>query len=200
MPTEDVIIRFFASVDEKLHDVKKHPQAKMYPAEVVTIGLLFALKGGHYRAFYRWFDANYRSLFPNLVEMSRLFRLLQRFSLLTDRFLASTTFWTIIDSYSIELIHPMREGRSKQQIGTKGKSNGRWIVGIKLAWLINEDGFVVDWCWEGTNKYDGIFRELATQFDGQTIVLSDLGFRQKDAPPSNIKHCEKGNVERALLN
>jgi hypothetical protein len=23
------------------------------------------------------------------------------------------------------------------RIGKKGKSNGRWIVGIKLAWLIN---------------------------------------------------------------
>ena len=39
----------------------------------------------------------------------------------------------VIDTYGIELIHPMREGRSPQQIGRKGLSNHRWIVGGKLC-------------------------------------------------------------------
>ena len=199
MSTEEIIIRLLCIVDERLRHVNKHPQAKMHPTEIVTIGLLFALKGGHYRAFYRWFDANYRPLFPHLLEMSRLFRALRRYAFLTDRFLEAPTFWTIIDSYGIELIHPRREGRSKRQIGTKGISNGRWIVGIKIAWLINQDGFVVDWCWEGAHEYDGIFRELATQYDGETITLSDFGFREKDASPSNLKHCEKGTWNERYL-
>jgi hypothetical protein len=38
----------------------------------------------------------------------------------------------LIDTYGIELIHPMREGRSPQHIGRKGLSNHRWIVGGKL--------------------------------------------------------------------
>ena len=38
----------------------------------------------------------------------------------------------------IELIHPIREGRSPQQIGRKGLSNHRWIAGGKLCLLLNQ--------------------------------------------------------------
>jgi hypothetical protein len=50
-----------------------------------------------------------------------------------------------MDTYSIELIHPMREGRSPQQIGRKGLSNHRWIVGGKLGLLLNQWGLIVAW-------------------------------------------------------
>jgi hypothetical protein len=39
----------------------------------------------------------------------------------------------------------MREGRSPQQIGRKGLSNHRWIVGGKLCLLLNQWGLVVAW-------------------------------------------------------
>ncbi len=45
MSTEDFIIELFCRVDDELLDVKKHPQAKLYPSEVVVIALLFSLKG-----------------------------------------------------------------------------------------------------------------------------------------------------------
>jgi hypothetical protein len=45
----------------------------------------------------------------------------------------------VIDSYGTELICPGREGRSPQQIGRKGKSNKRWIVGGKLLAAFTED-------------------------------------------------------------
>jgi hypothetical protein len=38
------------------------------------------------------------------------------------------------------LIRPIREGRSPQQIGRKGVSNHRWIVGGKLCLLVNQYG------------------------------------------------------------
>jgi hypothetical protein len=107
-------------------------------------------------------------------------------------FLASPSFFTVVDTYGSELIHPRREGRSKQQIGKKGKSNGRWIVGVKLAWLITDQGEVVDWAWLPANESDNAFRPLATGYDGETIALSDLGFREKDAPQLNLKYCERG--------
>ena len=102
------------------------------------------------------------------------------------------SFFTIIDTYGIELIHPRREGRSPNQLGKKGKSNGRWIVGIKLAWLVNHRGEVVDWSWDTANEPDNLFRETATQYDEVTITLSDLGFRKQDALQQNLKYCEKG--------
>src|SRR3712207_7399375 len=58
-------------------------------------------------------------------------------------------------------------------------SNGRWIVGIKIAWLVNDAGEVVDWHWDTANEPDNLFRELGTKYDGQTIVLTDLGLDRK---------------------
>ncbi len=54
MTTEDIIITIFCDVDDHLPEITKHSQAKLYPSELVTIGILFALKGGYFRAFYRW--------------------------------------------------------------------------------------------------------------------------------------------------
>ena len=48
MTTEDIIIQIFCFVDEEMKEIPKHPQAKLYPSELVTIGILFALKGGHF--------------------------------------------------------------------------------------------------------------------------------------------------------
>ena len=62
MSTEEIIIRLFCIVDDQLGPVKKRSDAKLYPSEIVTIGLLFALKGGHFSAFYRWLANNYRTL------------------------------------------------------------------------------------------------------------------------------------------
>jgi hypothetical protein len=66
-----------------------------------------------------------------------------------------------------------------------------------LAWLINDEGEVVDWTWDTANEPDNVFRPLATGYDGETIALADLGLREEDAPPSNIHCCERGtwNVE-----
>jgi hypothetical protein len=192
MPTDEIIIRLFCMVDDHLGAVNKRSDAHLYASEIVTIGLLSALKGGRFRAFYRWLHANYRVFFPKLPERSRLQRLLRDYAGLTLDFLAEPSFFTIVDTYGIELIHPRREGRSEQQIGKKGKSNGRWIVGIKLAWLINDVGEVVDWSWDTANAPDNVFRPLATGYDGKTIALADQGLREKDALPSNIKVCERG--------
>jgi hypothetical protein len=160
MPTDEIIIRLFCMVDDQLGPVNKRSDAHLYPSEIVTIGLLFTLKGGRFRAFYRWLEANYRVWFPTLPERSRLQRLLRDHADSALEFLADPTFFTVVDAFGIELIHLRREGRSKHQIGKKGKSNGRWIIGIKLAWLINDAGEVVDWSWDTANEPDNVFRDL----------------------------------------
>lgn len=45
MTTEDIIISVFCLVDDQMQEVPKQRQAKLYPSELVTIGLLFALIG-----------------------------------------------------------------------------------------------------------------------------------------------------------
>lgn len=204
MTTIDIITEIFCLVDDELNDLHKHSQAKLCPSEVVTIGILCALKGGHFRAFYRWLQRDYTALFPGLPDRTRLLRLLETHQDWCDKCLADPSFFTVIDSYPIELIFPIREGRSKQQVGKKGKDKGRWTIGIKYCWLLNNQGQVVDWGWAPLDTHDQEFHPLIERYDGQTIVLSDFGFISAESVPANLKLCEKGTwnermrVETAL--
>jgi len=57
MTTDDIILHIFYLVALSLPVIPRHgfaSQAKLYPSELVTIGILFALKGGYFGTFYRW--------------------------------------------------------------------------------------------------------------------------------------------------
>jgi hypothetical protein len=105
----------------------------------------------------------------------------------------------VIDTYGIELIHPIREGRSPQQIGRKGLSNHRWIVGGKLCLLLNQWGLVVGWDCDTANVADNTFQGLIRQFEERMIVLSDTGFHAAEGDPSNLKLCQRGEWEDRML-
>lgn len=192
MTTKDFIIELFYRIDEQLTEVGKHPQAKLYPGEVVTIAVLFALKGVGNRAFYRWLQRDYLDLFPALPERTRLFRLFFKHQQLTTVFLANPTVMGVIDAYGIELIHPIREGRSLRQVGREGLSNHRWIVGGKLCLVVNQDGLVVAWEAATANVHDTRFQPLIEQFEEEMIILSDTGFNARSGNPKNLKICRRG--------
>lgn len=192
MSTLDFITELFCRVDDAMAHVRKHSQANLYPSEIVTLGILFALKGVGNRAFYRWLKRDYWALFPNLPERTRLFRLIRRHQAWTRHFLVAPTLLGVADTYGIELLHPMREGRSSQQIGKKGKSNHRWIVGGKLAFVLNQFGLVVDWDCDTANVYDAVFQPLVAQFQDVMIVLTDSSFHAKAGDPPNMKVCPRG--------
>src|SRR6516162_7697531 len=66
--TSDFITALFCQVDDQLSGLPKHPEAHLWPSEVVTLGVLHALKGVGNRPFYRWLTRDYRPLFPRLPE------------------------------------------------------------------------------------------------------------------------------------
>src|SRR5438874_1273573 len=199
MTTVELITALFYEVDEQLYAIPKHPEAHLWPSEVVTLGLLHALKGVGNRPFYRWLTRDYRPLFPRLPERTRLFRLLKTHQDWTQGFLAAPTVLGVIDTYGIELIHPMREGRSPQQIGRKGVSNHRWIVGGKLCLLLNQWGLIVGWACATANIADNTFQWLVRQFEERMIVLSDTAFHAAEGDPSNLKLCPRGEWEDRML-
>ena len=192
MTTEDFITELFSRVDDTMSDVANHSQASLHPSEVVTIGLLYAIKGVGTRAFYRWLSQNHLPMFPKLTHRTRLFRRLRTHQSWTKFFLASPTMLGIIDSYGIELIHPVREGRSPRQIGKKGKSNHRWIVGGKLCLVLNHLGLVTAWDCDTANVHDTRFQHLITQFEHEMVILADTGFHAKHGDPPNLKLCKRG--------
>ena len=59
MTADDIILHIFYLVATTMPDKPRHSQAKLYPSELVTIGILFALKGGYFRAYYRWLIRDY---------------------------------------------------------------------------------------------------------------------------------------------
>jgi hypothetical protein len=190
-----IIIAIFCLVDDLMLEVKKYSQAKLYPSELVTIGILFALKGGNFRAFCRWLKRDY----DGLPERTRLERLLKTHQDWCDWLLAVPTFFTVLDSYPLELIFPIREGRSSQQVGRKNKDKGRWSIRVKLCWLLNDQGQVVDWAWATLNTPDQDFNPMVDVCNGETISLSDLGFRCKEGVPDNLKLCAKGTWNERML-
>ena len=71
MTTLDFVTALFYKVDEQMRAIPKHSEAHLWPSEVVTLGLLHALKGVGKHAFYRWLTRDYRALFPRLPERTR---------------------------------------------------------------------------------------------------------------------------------
>ncbi len=199
MSTSDFITELFCRVDDHMRDVPKHSQSKLYPSEIVTLALLFALKGAGNRAFYRWVKRDYVCLFPNLPERTRLFRLFATHKDWADHFLADPTLLGVADSFGIELLHPMREGRSPNQIGRKGTSNRRWIVGAKLCVVLNKLGLVVGWDCATANVWDSAFQPLIASFEEQMIVVTDRGFYLRAGNPSNMKVCKQGTWNERML-
>ena len=192
MTTEDIIIHIFCHVDDEMPDIPKHTQATLYPSELVTIGILFALKGGYFSAFYRWLKRDYAVLFAGIPDRTRLQRLLKTHQDWFDYLLADPSFFTVIDTYPIELLFPIREGRSDRQLGKKSRDKGRWSIGIKLCWLLDTQGRVVAWDWNTMNVSDKHFHHVVEPFVGQTIACADWGFRSTDGVPDNMKLCKKG--------
>lgn len=199
MTTEDLIILIFCAVDNGLGSVPKERNAKLYPSEGITIGILFALKGGRFRAFYRWLKPDYDELFGGLPDRTALQRQLRRYEYGADQLLAEPSLLNVIDSFPIERLFPIRQGRSAQQIGTKNRDKGRWAIGVKLCWILNHAGQVVGWHWLPMNHSDQDFLVLVDLLLADGLVLADLGFRCKAGIPDHLKLCLKGTWNDRML-
>jgi len=199
MTTVNFITELFCRIDDVMVLEPKHPQANLYPSELVTLGMLFALKGVGERAFYRWLTRDYRPLFPHLPERTRLFRLFKAHRAWTDRFLAAPSLLGVADTYGIELRHPRREGRRPEQLGNKGLSNWRWIIGAKVGFVLNHLGLVCAWDCNLASVSDTDFRPLLARFVDQMVVLVDTGFHGHSGDPANMKVCKRGTWNTRML-
>ena len=151
------------------------------------------------RAFHRWLTRDSRPLCPRLHECTRLFRPFTTPQDWAQVFLAAPTVLGVIDMYGIALIHPMREGRSPQQIGRTGLANPRWIVGGTLGLVLNQYGLVVAWDCVTAHVADTTFQGLMRQVEERMIVLSDMGFHAAAGDPVNLNLCRRGEWEDRIL-
>ncbi len=199
MTTEAFISELFYRVDETMRDVPKPPLGSLGPREVVTVGLLFALKGGGNRAFYRWGNRDRRGWFPAVPERTRLLRLFALHRQWTAEFLANPSVLGVVDSYGIELLQPRREGRPAHQSGRKGKSTHRGIVGGKLCLRLNDLGLGVAWDCAGAKAPDSACHPRIEAVEDARIVLSAEGFHAKEGDPRNLKLWRRGTWNTRML-
>jgi hypothetical protein len=208
--TADFIAELFYRVDQAMAAEPRHPQARLWPGEVVTLAILYAMAGGDQRAFYRWAYRDLRPLFPKLPDRTRLFRLFAAHRDWAGRFLADPTCFGVADSFGIELINTLRLGRSPRQIGRRGKCARRWIAGVKLGLVVNSRGQICAWDADVAMTYDAdAFAHLIGRFADAMIVLADSNFHKspfhradyaQDPDPPNLKLCPRGRWgERRLV-
>jgi len=108
----------------------------LWPSEVVTLGLLHALKGVGNCAFYRWLTCDYRSLFPRLPEHTRLFRLFKAHQGWTQAFVAAPTVLGVIDTDGIELFHPQSTvDRPQRALQSSLDCRGQTLSGAEPVWF-----------------------------------------------------------------
>jgi hypothetical protein len=163
------------------------------------LGLLHARKGVGNRAFHRWLTRDYRALFPHVPERTRFFRLCSTHHAWAEVFSDAPTMLGIVDTYGSALIHPIREGRSPQQIGRQGLSNHRWMVGGTLCLMVNQYGLVVAWDCATAKVPDNTFQWLIRQFEERMIILSDTAFHAAEGDPANLQLCRRGEREERIL-
>jgi hypothetical protein len=199
MTTVDFITAWFSEVDEPRRALPTHPEAHLWPREVGTLGRLHALQGGGNRAFSRWLTRDSRTLFPRLPERPRLFRLFTTHQDWPQAFLAAPTVLGVLDTDGIERLHPIREGRRPQQIGRKGLSNHRWMVGGTLCLRLKQWGVIVGWACATAQVAAHIFQWLMRQCDGRMMVLSDPACHAAEGDPANLKRCQRGAWQDRLL-
>ena len=189
---DDIIIGIYCAISGYFGGSdRRHEQGRLWLSELMLCGVLWALKGGSFLSFYRWLAR--RKLFAHVPERSRLQRLLKEHRAATDAFLAEATFFNVIDTFGVEIIHPAREGRSAQSTAVcgKGKSNHRWIVGRKICVRINDTGRIVAYDDNTVNVCDKTFNALAA--DDTSVTLADFNFRDKNGTPATMKICPRGS-------
>lgn len=199
MTTVAFITDLLCRIDDQMPGVPKHSQAKLWPSEIITLGILHALKGVGNRAFYRWLVRDYQTRFPNLPEHTRLFRAFKTPQAWTYGFLATPTTLGVIDRDGIEWLHPVRYGRSRAQCGRNGVSHHRWMVGGKLCLLLNPYGLVVGWSGAPDKAHDTLFHPLLQRVNGRLIVFADRGFHATEGDPGKLKLCSRGEAKERML-
>jgi len=190
------IVLLFWMVDEYTGELEQHHNAKLHPSEIVTLALLKRMTGKAYRRFLVWL--RWSKLFPNLPDYTRLCRLFHQYEPVIEVFSKeiSKEDWAILDSVICDAIHPIREGRGTPWVG-KGKSKGRWMVGIKVVVIVSPKGDILEWCLDTANIHDKHFAWIVEEM--KVKVLTDNGFHSQEGDPENMQICKRGEHNERMV-
>jgi Transposase DDE domain len=195
----DLIFQLFILVDSFCGELPRHTQSKLYPSEIVLLALLRRLKNMSIRRLRIW--ALCTGLFPNLPDFSRLQRLFEQVRHVLKSMGKSLTprRWLVVDSKLCEAIHPVREGRHPSAWKAKNKSKGRWMVGPKVAILLDDRGHLVNWEIQPGNAHDTWFNALFHEVGQSETVLADGGFKSAQDHPDWLSICKRAEHNERMI-
>lgn len=146
MATVNFITEWFCRINDVRVLEPKHPQANLYPSELVTLGMSFALKGGGERAFYRWLTRDYRPLFHHLPERTRLFRLFKAHRTGPTVFWRNPACWAWPIPMGSNCCIPGAKAAARRNWATRACPIGAGSLGRRWA----SCSIISDWCVPGT--------------------------------------------------
>jgi hypothetical protein len=192
MTTVACIVALYGQVDAHMHGLPNQPHATVWPSEVVTLGVRHALTGVGHRAFSRGLTRDPRAWFPRLPERPRRFRRFLTPQAGTAPFWASPTGLGVIATSGLEVIHPIREGRSPRPIGRTGLAKPRWLVGGNVCRLLNQWGWVGAWEGATATVSDQPLPPLLRPCAAQMMVRSETAFPAAEGDPTHLKRGRRG--------
>lgn len=169
MISNDKVIEIFCVIDDFCKEInqiidknalvantkkkKRNRKSKMSDSEVITIMLLFHLKG--YRCLKHFYlnhvTKHMKNDFPETVSYNRFVELQKKSVLLMTIFLQSCCLGkcsgiSFLDSTVLKACHYKREKQNKvfKGIANKGRGTMGWFFGFKLHIVINERGEIID--------------------------------------------------------
>jgi hypothetical protein len=174
---ENKLIEIFCHVDDfnkvfinelQTHQMSDGSRKRIKPcsmseSEVMTIVIYFHLM--RYRDFKHYYlfhvCRNMRSYFPHLVSYNRFVELMQSTLLpmvvfLKVKRLGKCTGISFIDSTPLRACHIKREHSHKvlKGLATKGQCSIGWFFGLKLHFVINDKGEILDFVLTPANTND----------------------------------------------
>jgi len=162
------------------------PEGHLSLSEVLCLMLLqpilkpaWTLKG-----YCRWLEANFKYLFPNLVEYSRLRRLFnnaQEYSVIILQKLANAhSFGLVVDGTAVGVMEAVRGPNAKSFRNARkvvSASKKQWYWGFLLELVIDQQGLIAFWS-VGTQAEVRQVEEILDDLT-ERWVLGDKGNRGK---------------------
>jgi len=78
-------------------------------------------------------------------------------------------------------------------------SNHRWIIGGKLAVVLNKWGLVSGWAADTANVHDSAFQPLVARFAEEMIVRTQVNFVRGEGNLPNMKVCLRGTWPERMV-
>ena len=191
MNDETIITCIFALIDDVVQgfetDPHPGPDGRLSLSEILTLMVLQSIlkPGWTLKGYCRWLEANLKSLFPGLVEYSRLRRLFNQareyLVVVLQRLARMDSFGLVADGTPVGVMEAVRGKFAKSfRNGRKVKSASKrqWYWGFLLELLIAQDGLIAFFS-VGTaaeiRQLENILEDLCDRW-----VLGDKGNRGKE--------------------